>query len=189
MFMNKLYKTILIGETGVGKSSVLNRFADDIFVNNYRTTIGIDFKTKTLNVENQTVKLQLWDTAGQERFGTLGNSFYRGVKIIILVYDLSNKSSWTKIDEWYSSVMKQTNNSSCEYLLLGNKSDLNNIQVDEDEVKKWCLEKGNMVNFKCSAKTGENVTEAFELLVSHVVNPELKKKYNFRDPNINEADY
>ncbi|KAJ3445649.1 rab family [Anaeramoeba flamelloides] len=116
----------------------------------------------------------------------LSKGFYRGAKIVILVYDLSDKRSWKNIVDWYNSAQENfrqyDNNTSLEFLLLGNKSDLNNIKVDEDEVKQWCLKKDNMVNIKCSAKTGKNVTKAFKLIISHVINPEFKKIYNLEKP-------
>ena len=101
-----LFKILLIGNSGVGKSSLLLRFADDTFTDNFMPTIGVDFKIRTLEVDGKTIKLQIWDTAGQERFKTITSSYYKGAHGIIVVYDITDKESFKNIDTWMNEVEK-----------------------------------------------------------------------------------
>ena len=95
-----IFKVLLIGDSGVGKSSLLLRFADDTYTDCYISTIGVDFKIKTVELDGETVKLQLWDTAGQERFKTITSNYYRGAHGFILVYDVTNEESFKNLKQW-----------------------------------------------------------------------------------------
>ena len=101
-----LFKILLIGNSGVGKSSLLLRFSDDTFTGNFMPTIGVDFKIRTLEVDGKTIKLQIWDTAGQERFKTITSSYYKGAHGIIVVYDVTDKESYKNIDTWMNEIDK-----------------------------------------------------------------------------------
>ena len=116
-----LFKIVIIGDSNVGKSCLLIRFADDCFTENYITTIGVDFRFRTLKVAKKNVKLQIWDTAGQERYRTITNAYYRGSDAIILVADVSNKQSFDNIPEWLGEVGKYTEEDIRKILLI-NKS-------------------------------------------------------------------
>ena len=118
-----LFKLVLIGDSGTGKSCLLLRFADDAFTDSYITTIGVDFRFKTIPVEQKTVKLQIWDTAGQERFRTITSAYYRGADGIILVYDICDRESFLHVEEWLSEVNRYVSESTSK-ILLGNKCDL-----------------------------------------------------------------
>merc|ERR1711997_141721 len=107
---------------GTGKSSLLQRFADDMFTENYITTIGVDFRFKTIPVEKKTIKLQIWDTAGQERFRTITSAYYRGADGIILVYDITDRESFSHVNDWLNEVNRYVNESTCK-ILIGNKCD------------------------------------------------------------------
>merc|ERR1711860_461695 len=122
-----------IGDSGVGKSSILLRFADDMFSGSYITTIGVDFKIRTITVDNEKVKLQIWDTAGQERFRTITSTYYRGTHGVIVVYDVTNAESFVNVKRWLHEI-----DQNCEIVnkvLVGNKNDCepgNKVVVTED---------------------------------------------------------
>ncbi|TNV84127.1 hypothetical protein FGO68_gene14490 [Halteria grandinella] len=101
-----LFKVLLIGNSGVGKSSLLLRFADDVFTDNFMPTIGVDFKIRTIEVDGKTIKLQIWDTAGQERFKTITSSYYKGAHGIIVTYDITDRESFSAIENWMNEVEK-----------------------------------------------------------------------------------
>ena len=118
-----LFKILLIGSTGVGKSSLLVRFADDVFSDNFMPTIGVDFKIRTVEVDGKTIKLQIWDTAGQERFKTITSSYYKGAHGIIVVYDMTDRESFGKIQDWMQEIEKHASDN-ISRILIANKSDL-----------------------------------------------------------------
>lgn len=173
-----LFKILLIGNSGVGKSSLLLRFADDTFTDNFMPTIGVDFKIRTLEVDGKTIKLQIWDTAGQERFKTITSSYYKGAHGIIVVYDVTDKESFKNIDTWMNEVEKHASDN-VSRILVGNKCDLTDSrQVSTDEGKE--LADSNNIRFmETSAKESSNVEEAFTLMTkeikSRVVHTEARK--------------
>jgi len=114
-------KLLIIGESGVGKSSLLLRFTDDAFDAEQAATIGVDFKVKTITINGDKVKLAIWDTAGQERFRTLTPSYYRGGQGAILVYDVTNRESFQKIDNWLNELETYATNHDLIKMLVGNK--------------------------------------------------------------------
>lgn len=134
-----LFKLLLIGNSSVGKSSLLLRFSDNIFSERYLLaygsflpTIGVDFKIRTFDLNGSTVKLQIWDTAGQERFKTITSSYYKGAHGIILVYDITDRQSFKDIENWLAEVDKFGNENVVK-LLVGNKSDLENNRAVKTE--------------------------------------------------------
>lgn len=173
-----LFKILLIGNSGVGKSSLLLRFADDTFTDNFMPTIGVDFKIRTLEVDGKTIKLQIWDTAGQERFKTITSSYYKGAHGIIVVYDVTDKESFKNIDTWMNEVEKHASDN-VSRILVGNKSDLTDSrQVSTDEGKELS-DQYNIRFMETSAKESANVEEAFTLMTkeikSRVVHTEARK--------------
>lgn len=125
-----LFKLLLIGDSGVGKSCLLLRFADDTYTESFISTIGVDFKIRTIDLEGKTVKLQIWDTAGQERFRTITSSYYRGAHGIIVVYDITDAESFSNVRMWLKEVERYGSEGVCK-LLVGNKSDLANRRAVE----------------------------------------------------------
>ena len=173
-----LFKILLIGNSGVGKSSLLLRFSDDTFTGNFMPTIGVDFKIRTLEVDGKTIKLQIWDTAGQERFKTITSSYYKGAHGIIVVYDVTDKESFKNIDTWMNEIEKHASDN-VSRILCGNKSDLEDSrQVSTDEGKELS-DTYNIRFIESSAKDNANVEEAFTLMTkeikSRVVHTEAKK--------------
>jgi Ras-related protein Rab-1A len=173
-----LFKILLIGNSGVGKSSLLLRFADDTFTDNFMPTIGVDFKIRTLEVDGRTIKLQIWDTAGQERFKTITSSYYKGAHGIIVVYDITDKESFKNIDTWMNEVEKHASDN-VSRILVGNKNDMEESrQVSTDEGKELA-DQYNIRFMETSAKESANVEEAFTLMTkeikSRVVHTEARK--------------
>jgi Ras-related protein Rab-1A len=155
-----LFKILMIGDSGVGKSAILHRYCDDIYSDNYISTIGVDFKVKTIKVDGLTIKLQIWDTAGQERFRSITSSYYRGAQAILCVFDLSDYLTFDKIfTVWIEEVKKQNqiSNSSSEIILVGAKCD----QQKNDIINKR-LENLEYEYFETSSKKNIGVPELFE---------------------------
>ncbi|XP_069007422.1 ras-related protein Rab-18a isoform X1 [Embiotoca jacksoni] len=121
-------KLLIIGESGVGKSSLLLRFTDDTFDPEQSATIGVDFKVKTISVDGNKAKLAIWDTAGQERFRTLTPSYYRGAQGVILVYDVTRRETFTKLDNWLNELETYCTRNDLVKMLVGNKIDKRPVQ-------------------------------------------------------------
>ncbi|XP_030586788.1 ras-related protein Rab-8B [Archocentrus centrarchus] len=155
-----LFKLLLIGDSGVGKTCLLFRFSEDSFNTTFISTIGIDFKIRTIELDGKRVKLQIWDTAGQERFRTITTAYYRGAMGIMLVYDICNEKSFENIKNWIRNIEEHAS-SDVEKMILGNKCDMTDRrQVSKDRGEKLAIDYG--VKFlETSAKSGLNVEEAF----------------------------
>lgn len=161
-------KILIIGESGVGKSSLLLRFTDDTFDPELAATIGVDFKVKTIAVDGNRAKLAIWDTAGQERFRTLTPSYYRGAQGVILVYDVTKRDSFTKLENWLSELETYCTRNDLVKMLVGNKIDKDNREVDRNEGLKFAR-KHSMLFIEASAKTRDGVQCAFEELVEKIL--------------------
>ncbi|XP_062584112.1 ras-related protein Rab-18A-like [Saccostrea cucullata] len=161
-------KILIIGESGVGKSSLLLRFTDDTFDPEQAATIGVDFKVKTLQVDGNKAKLAIWDTAGQERFRTLTPSYYRGAQGAILVYDVTNRASFQKLDVWLNELETFSTKHDLIKMLVGNKIDQENREVSKEDGLKFAR-KHHMLFIEASAKTREGVQCAFEELVEKII--------------------
>eukprot|EP00257_Ricinus_communis_P027119 XP_025014533.1 ras-related protein Rab7 isoform X2 [Ricinus communis] len=162
-----LLKVIVLGDSGVGKTSLMNQYVHKKFSQQYKATIGADFVTKELQIDDRLVTLQIWDTAGQERFQSLGVAFYRGADCCVLVYDVNVMRSFDALDNWHEEFLKQANPpdpKTFPFILLGNKIDIdggNSRVVSEKKAKEWCASKGNIPYFETSAKEDYNVDPAF----------------------------
>eukprot|EP01120_Amphizonella_sp_Union-15-10_P013511 TRINITY_DN6267_c0_g1_i1.p1 TRINITY_DN6267_c0_g1~~TRINITY_DN6267_c0_g1_i1.p1 ORF type:complete len:200 (+),score=24.36 TRINITY_DN6267_c0_g1_i1:47-646(+) len=162
-----LFKLLLIGDSGVGKSCLLLRFADDTFTDSYISTIGVDFKIQTLELEGKTVKLQIWDTAGQERFRTITSSYYRGAHGIIIVYDITDQVSFTNIKLWLQEIERYACDSVSK-LLIGNKSDLTDKRAVDFETAQSFASSKNIAFIETSAKLDTNVETAFITMANNI---------------------
>ncbi|CAD8067031.1 unnamed protein product [Paramecium primaurelia] len=162
-----LFKILLIGNSAVGKSSLLLRFADNVFNESFLPTIGVDFKIRTFDLNGKTVKLQIWDTAGQERFKTITNSYYKGAHGIILVYDVTDKQSFKDVENWLAEVEKYANENVVR-VLVGNKVDLESKREVTQEEGKELADSLNIRFIETSAKNSSNVEKAFITLANEI---------------------
>ncbi|ORZ13511.1 GTP-binding protein ypt1 [Absidia repens] len=162
-----LFKLLLIGDSGVGKSCLLLRFADDTYTESYISTIGVDFKIRTIELEGKTVKLQIWDTAGQERFRTITSSYYRGAHGIIVVYDVTDQDSFNNVKQWLSEIERYAAEG-VNKLLVGNKSDLVDKKVVDTDQAKELADSLTIPLLETSAKDATNVEQAFLTMAKQI---------------------
>jgi len=162
-----LFKLLLIGDSGVGKTCVLFRFSEDAFNATFISTIGIDFKIRTIELDGKKIKLQIWDTAGQERFRTITTAYYRGAMGIMLVYDITNEKSFDNIKNWIRNIEEHAS-ADVEKMILGNKCDMNDRrQVSKERGEELAIEYG--IKFmETSAKASINVEDAFFTLARDI---------------------
>jgi len=162
-----LFKLLLIGDSGVGKSCLLLRFADHTYTESYISTIGVDFKIRTIELDGKTIKLQIWDTAGQERFRTITSSYYRGAHGIIVVYDVTDIESFNNVKQWFSEIEKYASEN-VNKLLVGNKCDLVGKKAVSTENAKAFADKLNIPFLETSAKAATNVETAFLTMAAEI---------------------
>mmetsp|Transcript_17651 Transcript_17651/g.55881 ORF Transcript_17651/g.55881 Transcript_17651/m.55881 type:complete len:204 (-) Transcript_17651:97-708(-) len=162
-----LFKLVLIGDSGAGKSCLLIRFADDTFTDSYITTIGVDFRFKTIKVEKKTIKLQIWDTAGQERFRTITSSYYRGAHGIIVVYDVTDQESFRNVKTWMQEIEKYAAEG-VNKLLVGNKCDMSSKKVVSYDEAKELADHIGVQFLETSAKNAHNVEQAFQVMAAQI---------------------
>jgi len=167
-----LLKIIVLGESGVGKTSLLIRYVENRFTLNTKSTIGANFLTKRMEVDDKVATCQIWDTAGQERFQGLGTAFYRGSDGVIFVFDVTQKKSFTELEQWKKAFLIQVGqegNDNFPMIVVANKVDLEDRrEVTQREMKDWCA-KHNLQWFETSAKEGSNVDRAFEEVARLVI--------------------
>jgi len=181
-----LFKLVLIGDASVGKTSLLLRFADDSFEDNYISTVGVDFRFRTVTVDNQLVKLQIWDTAGQERFRTITSAYYRGANGVILVYDITSRESFEHVQDWLDEVHKAAGINVTK-VVVGNKADLvEQRQVTEMEAQDYARSVGASL-IETSAKTSANVDKSFIMIAKQLVATSTTHKDSIA-PEITTAD-
>ncbi|KAH3732678.1 small GTP binding protein RAB8 [Pelomyxa schiedti] len=163
-----LFKILLVGESAVGKTALMGRFTDNYFDETFTSTIGVDFRLKSLNINDKLVKLQIWDTAGQERFRNITNSYFRGAHGVLIVYDVTNLSSFEKVQYWLKELRPHTSNNVC-LALVGNKCDMAPQRVVSPVQGNKLASDLGLKLFETSAKTNVNVTEVFNALAHDVL--------------------
>ena len=179
-----IFKVLLLGNSDVGKSSLLLRYVDSIWNDAFVPTIGVDFKVKTLTIDEKKVKMQIWDTAGQERFRTVVSTYFRGAHGILLLYDVTNRDSFKNLESWLIEIEKNAKEKVLK-ILIGNKCDLtDDREITTEEGKAFALRNG-MEFMETSAKMNTNVTEAFETLGKLMI--EFNSKSNTLSQKNNEG--
>lgn len=158
------FKVIIAGSSGVGKSSLLLRFVDNVFSENLLSTIGVDFKFKTFDIKGKKVKMQIWDTAGSEAFRSIVSAYYRGANAVVLVYAIDDKLSFQEMAHFWIQEVNKYKEEDCEIMVLANKSDMPLDAVSENELKQFMLDSKVSLFREVSAKTGNQVGEAFRML-------------------------
>ncbi|XP_035786831.1 ras-related protein Rab-43-like [Anopheles albimanus] len=169
-----LFKIVLIGDCGTGKTCIVQRFKSGNFIESHGNTIGVDFSMKAVTVDDKKVKLQIWDTAGQERFRTITQSYYRSANGVIIVYDITKRSSFLSLQRWIDEVRRYTA-SNVMIFVIGNKSDLDSIrEVEFSEAQAMCQYIPEvMFVMETSAKDNRFVEDAFMTLAT-----ELKRRHD-----------
>jgi Ras-related protein Rab-1A len=163
------FKILIIGDSNVGKSSLLIRFSDKEYCENYITTIGLDFRTKKINIDNKIIRLEIWDAAGQERFKALTKLYYRNCYGVLLVFDITDKNSFINIENWINEFNKHCDIPNVSKILIGNKCDLiSEKKVSYEEINKLCLFY-NLTYIETSAKDNTNVELTFNELAKEII--------------------
>ncbi|PSN30831.1 Ras-related protein Rab-7a [Blattella germanica] len=177
-----LLKVIILGDSAVGKTSLMNQYMNRRFSNQYKATIGADFLTKEIIIDDRIVTMQIWDTAGQERFQSLGVAFYRGADCCVLVFDVSTLTTFKSLDSWRDEFLIQASPRDPEnfpFVVLGNKIDLETRAISAKEAKQWCLSKNNIPYIETSAKEAINVELAFQTIARNALEQEREMEmYN-----------
>ncbi len=170
--LDRFYKILVIGESNVGKTSIILRYTDNEFKNSGISTCGVDVKCKYVSLDDLKIRLDIWDTAGQERFRGLAKNYFRGANAFILVYDITNKNSYDKLKGWMNDAKEKIQN---EYkmIVVGNKTDCKNEREVDYETLEEFGKKNNVLYMEVSAKTGEGIDKVFINLVEELV--KLKK--------------
>ena len=173
-----MFKVLLLGDAGVGKTSLMLRYSEDIFHKTYISTIGIDFKLRNIELEGKRIRLQIWDTAGQERFHAISVSYYRTAMGIMLVYDITRRRSFENIAKWLRHIDEHAKENVIK-LLVGNKCDLQEPRAVKREEGEKLAEDYDMCFFETSAKENESIEEAFGCITKEIMKkfvPEWSKK-------------
>jgi small GTP-binding protein len=166
--LDYIYKYVVIGEAGVGKTSIARQFIFNDYSNRYNTTIGVDFSCKTLSVRDKNIKIQIWDTAGQESFRSIISSYYKDTVGVIIVVDNYNNKSLETIKYWQQEYYKkQKYNQHVFFMVLINKIDLFSESLNYNLIKDYCTD-NNIIFYGVSAKTGCNINESFRYLTTHI---------------------
>lgn len=170
-----IFKVVLCGDSGVGKSNIMGRYTKDEFSESTPTTIGVEFLTKAITFDGKSLAIQIWDTAGQERFNSIAKSYYRGAVGAFIIYDITNRISFDHVDRWLH-LLKQHSHPSIVLCLLGNKSDLREKRAVSFEEAEEFAKKSGLLFFEVSAKEATNVNRAFERTIVEIYNLVKEKK-------------
>ena len=174
-----LMKLILVGDSGVGKTNILSKYLKNNFDPDSKATVGVEFGTKNIEIDNKKIKVQIWDTAGQERYKSITSTYYKGAKGAFIVYDITRKSTFDNIDKWIGDLKNNGDENMIVYL-VGNKSDLNDMREVRKDEAMTKSEKYNITFSETSALYGDNIHKIFQDLMEKVY-------INFyRNTNINK---
>ncbi|EEF35926.1 ras-related protein RABA2a [Ricinus communis] len=184
-----LFKVVLIGDSGVGKSNLLSRFTRNEFCLESKSTIGVEFATRTLQVEGRTVKAQIWDTAGQERYRAITSAYYRGALGALLVYDVTKPTTFENVSRWLKELRDHAD-ANIVIMLIGNKTDLKHLRAVATEDAQGYAEREGLSFIETSALEATNVEKAFQTILSEIYRIISKKSLTSEEPapaNIKEG--
>ena len=165
---SKSYKVLLLGNSSVGKTCILIRFSEDTFNDNYEVTIGLNYRIKTITLDNTPIKMQIWDTSGEEKFKAIAKNFYRGAHGVLLIYDICQKSSFLDVKGWIEQIIENTDNDDIVMILCGNKSDMEKERVISKEEGENLAKNYGIPFFECSAKNNINIDEIFNTMANNI---------------------
>lgn len=183
MSYNYLFKYIIIGDTGVGKSCLLLQFTDSRFRNDHDLTIGVEFGAKIVTIDNKSIHLQIWDTAGQESFRSITRGYYRGAAAALLTYDITRRDTFQSLSKWLEET-KNNGNPNMVIVLVANKVDLESQRMVSKEEGERFAKDNNLLYIETSAKTAMNVNETFLRTGKEVLNKIVSGEI---DPSTNNA--
>ncbi|CAI4420959.1 AIS_HP2_G0013890.mRNA.1.CDS.1 [Saccharomyces cerevisiae] len=181
---DQLFKIVLIGDSGVGKSNLLSRFTKNEFNMDSKSTIGVEFATRTLEIDGKRIKAQIWDTAGQERYRAITSAYYRGAVGALIVYDISKSSSYENCNHWLSE-LRENADDNVAVGLIGNKSDLAHLRAVPTEESKTFAQENQLLFTETSALNSENVDKAFEELINTIYQKVSKHQMDLGDSSAN----
>lgn len=188
---NNSLKILIIGDAGVGKTSLLKRYVTGKFSTQYRVTLGADFLSKKQEINGKEFTLNLWDTAGQEKHSSLGNAFYRGADCCVMVFDITSKKSLESLESWKEVFLDAgmiKNPDEFPFIILGNKCDRDSErEVSKEEAEAWCGEHGGYDYFEVSAKDGDGVENAFDRVTKHAADQQQEDEYVPPKVDLNET--
>ncbi|WCJ33950.1 hypothetical protein M5689_015279 [Euphorbia peplus] len=179
-----VFKVVLIGDSAVGKSQLLARFSRNEFCLDSKATIGVEFQTKTLSIDNKTVKAQIWDTAGQERYRAVTSAYYRGAVGAMLVYDMTKRQSFDHMSRWLEELRGHADKN-IVIMLIGNKSDLGSLRAVPVEDAQEFAQRENLFFMETSALEATNVETAFLTILTEIYRVISKKSLNVDDVDAN----
>ncbi len=165
---NIIFKILTLGEGGVGKTAILKRYVENKFEKHHLATIGIDYQSKTIKIKNKEIKLKIWDTAGQERYKNIASQLYKGADGIMLVYDITDDYSFSKITDWMEQINNNLSKNDIGIVLIGNKSDIEDRMIDKEKGEEKAKEYG-IEFYETSALNGNGINEAFEGLAKQIL--------------------
>ena len=163
-----LFKLIIVGDTNVGKTNIMSKYIKDQFNITSKSTIGVEFGTKILEIDNKKVKAQIWDTAGQERYKSITSAYYKGAKGAFIVYDITNKSTFESVDKWIKD-LNSYGDKNLTMLLIGNKSDLEDKRIINKEEREEKAKSFELGFIETSAYNGDNIDQAFDIMLKEVL--------------------
>ena len=180
---------LVIGDSTVGKTSILSRYTKGVFNANFLATIGLDYFSKDEVINNKTVRIKIWDTAGVNKFHSLVKGFFRNAQGIMVVYDVTNIETYENVKYWTQSIKTQLGNdiNKIAVIIIGNKIDCKEREVNKEEANIYCSELGYPY-FETSAKTGENINETIHFLVMEVLKKNSLNKTKFNNNNGNDSN-
>lgn len=180
--LDYIFKYIIIGNAAVGKSNLLLRYVKNSFQENYQITIGLEFAYKNLIIQDLNCRIQIWDTAGMECFRSISRGYYQSSVCAVIVYDITNRESFKNVKHWIEECQINAPKT-ISMILVGNKSDLNDMRTVSEDEGKLLAENNGMTFYETSAKSGKSVTEMFEQTAEEVVKKIKEGYYNLEDDN------